>query len=775
MKSKYENMKVIYYRSKLDWYWAPVFVAFWFLLFYIVVISSFNNFPENIMITEEINNTDRFIGERAENLLLRLSKIGPKVVGSPANEQSAVQFILNELSKIRENARHDIYIIEEDVQIASGNYVLWEMVNIYQSIQNVVVKVTPRNTESTSSLLLNSHYDTVPGSSGAGDSGIMIAVIAVINLDSAGSGGREILFQSGPGHPWLMKYYGAHIVHPYASTIGEELFQNGFVPSETDYRIFRDFGHIPGLDMAHSFNGFVYHTKYDRFTTIPRRTYQRTGDNVLALAQALANASELEDPSKHAEGNTVFYDFLGWFIIYYSDLTGVIINITVSVLFLWTLLFYIWNMANQTGMFRRRILLKFLTICGVQFITVNFALLMAVLIAIFLDAVGSPMSWFSKSWMIFGLYFCPVFLILGILPSIYFSHIKDYGLPLAYSIQLLMHSHCLLLTLVTIAMVSLGIRSAFLVMVGVAFYTLSVILNIIASFHKTNFLWLIPHTLCQILPFLFYTYICCAFYATFIPMEGRDGANRNPELLIGGFTVIISFLFAPFLINLLSLVRKSKTILSCFGIVWVIFMALAISPAGFPYVEKEAPQRFFVVEMNFTKLNEDFCETEIMCGYPIFSSRWLEWRNQSFFVVATQPVKVGWPTLKIISKEQTSSKTILFTLEVAGPHHISIFIQPLHDVKLMDWSFTKVPLEQNFKTPYYLYFSYALDPTPLRFHLEFKWETEDWSGPTFAIALIGHKVQDNINNTDDFREFLTSFPAWAHVSAWTSSYESWKL
>jgi len=36
------------------------------------------------------------------------------------------------------------------------------------------------------------------------------------------------------------------VAHPFASTIGEELFQNGFIPSDTDYRIFRDFGKIPG-------------------------------------------------------------------------------------------------------------------------------------------------------------------------------------------------------------------------------------------------------------------------------------------------------------------------------------------------------------------------------------------------------------------------------------------------------------------------------------------------------------------------------------------------
>lgn len=49
--------------------------------------------------------------------------------------------------------------------------------------------------------------------------------------------------------------------------------------------------------MAQVTNGFVYHTKFDRYNLIPRRTYQLTGDNLLNLIKALGTAPELEDPA----------------------------------------------------------------------------------------------------------------------------------------------------------------------------------------------------------------------------------------------------------------------------------------------------------------------------------------------------------------------------------------------------------------------------------------------------------------------------------------------
>lgn len=120
-------------------------------------------------------------------------------------------------------------------------------------------------------------------------------------------------FTLGPENPWLIAAYAKSAKYPFASVIGQEIFQSGVIPSDTDYRIYRDFGKIPGMfpyvsqlmnmnvscivgftkhgitqfvlmfvlvgvDIAYTYNGYIYHTKYDLPKYIPEGCIQRGGN-----------------------------------------------------------------------------------------------------------------------------------------------------------------------------------------------------------------------------------------------------------------------------------------------------------------------------------------------------------------------------------------------------------------------------------------------------------------------------------------------------------------
>ncbi|KAL5289346.1 hypothetical protein ACFFRR_009469 [Megaselia abdita] len=850
-------LKFVYSKQKLHWYWVPAFITFWLLLYSLVSIRAYHTLPRPLTLKDELKHSDKFIAERAQQNLVKLTSFGPRVVGSDANEKKTIEFLFNAVSEVKSQMDKSVWDIEVDTQIASGSYIHWEMVNMYQSIQNFVVKLSPKNTNSTSYLLLNSHSDSVPGGVGAGDDGAMVVIMleamrviaksnkptrhpivflfngaeenplqashafitqhkwaknckALINLDSAGSGGREILFQSGPGHPWLMKYYKQAAPHPFASTVAEEMFQRHVIPSDTDFRIFRDHGPVPGLDMAHQYNGYVYHTKYDVVDIIPNGTYQSTGDNVLSLAKAIANAPELDDTSKHAEGHTVYYDYMGSFLVFYSETEGIIINVLVSLAALICIGISYATMSKVTGYPLLKIINKSITLFGIQILSTLLAIFLTFAVAIFMDWVRLPMSWFTHSWLILGLYFCPMIFGLGILPASYLEKSKYERLPLSFKVQLLLHSHCIYLAVLTIILTSIGIRSAFVLMICILFYTFSLIINLATQLHNKPLLWIIPVALCQIFPFVFLAYLSHGFFVAIIPMTGRFGAAVNPDLIVCAFTVLVATLTTGFLVPLLNMFRKTKTTLWSFLAWTVIFIIIAATPLGFPYRAETNVQRFNILNTQRTfynfdntirkqdsgyyilpqdrrtysvdkyisraeksrSLNHD-CETEVFCGLPLYNHRWHAARESSFWIPGPSVKLNNHPKIEIKKvTEMKKTDVVRYDFKLTGPDHMTIFINPIN-ATVVSWSFHDTPLRMQWKPPYFIYFSYGIDSTPLSFYIDFKREGKAKTKPFVELGISAHFNHEQTQSPQTFNSLIDTFPDWADVTHWMSSYDSY--
>lgn len=128
-------------------------------------------FPTPLYEIDEKDNPTSFIAERAQQDLKEFAEIGPRVIGSYENEVTAVDFFRQKIQGIKQEA-NAVQKIEVDVQVASGSYLVdTGFLTVYDKVQNVLVKLHSSN-HSRYTLLINAHFDSAPGTSGAGDNGV---------------------------------------------------------------------------------------------------------------------------------------------------------------------------------------------------------------------------------------------------------------------------------------------------------------------------------------------------------------------------------------------------------------------------------------------------------------------------------------------------------------------------------------------------------------------------------------------------------------------------
>lgn len=382
------------------------------------------------------------------------------------------------------------------------------------------------------------------------------------------------------------QYYKRNVPHPFASALGEELFQAELIPSDTDFRIFRDYGNIPGMDLAYSTNGYVYHTKHDTADRVPDGTLQHTGENLLALSKALANAHELNNPHAQMSDDVVFFDYMNWFMVYYNKDIAMAVNLVVmSFCVICQMVWYYVQWRHRKGSARIK-WTRSLGLYCTQLISLVVACVATVALGYFYDAINRSMRWYNHTFMIFPLYMCPLFFLMSIGPAI-FRRFNRRMRPWHATMEMANLNSWLLIAILLVAM-SLDIRSGFMVTVPLMIYTLSLIFQ---SLGRSTGWKLVLHYFWQVLSFSFFANWTMIAFATFIPISGRSGSNDNPELIISVFAIGMGILMAGFLLPTISMFKSPIGVSLVFAILWLIGFILMFTPVGFPYAHDVAPQR----------------------------------------------------------------------------------------------------------------------------------------------------------------------------------------
>ncbi|XP_034475998.1 endoplasmic reticulum metallopeptidase 1-like isoform X2 [Drosophila innubila] len=842
--------------GKLQWYFAGGFLMFWGLLFFAIVIPLFYRLPTAM--TMEDANKNVFIAERAYRNLYTLSNIGTKVTGSTENEIEAVNFIMKEVTQIQKDCLKDYFDLEIDLSQVSGGFPYKTVLNTYQGAQNIAVKLAPKNSTSETYLLVNSHFDSKPATPSASDAGFMIVTMlevlrviattmqaiehpivflfngleegsmqashgfithhrwapyckAVINLDAIGSGGRNVLFQSGPNHPWLAACYKKYIKHPFATSMGEEVFQMGIIPSDSDFRQFNIYGKIPGLDMGQCINGFVYHTKHDTIDVIPRESLQNTGDNALSLVRGLANATELHNTEAHKTGRAVYYDFLGLYFFYYSEATGKCLNYVVAGAALILILISIWRMAEASQVTICHVIRWFILVMVIQIISFVLGLALPIVVAYGMDSFGLSLTYYSTPMLIVGLYVCPSLIGLSLPITIYYSLQRNDKISTSYHLQLALHSQAVILALLATSVTALGFRSSYIFVIPLLFYVISLALNLMTILHDLGFAWAAFLKLSQIIPFLYSSYLVYIFIVVMTPMGGRSGSASNRDLFIAVLAAVGTVLSFGFLVPLINTFRRPSFMIFALLATTALSLYMASSTQlGFPYRPKTSGQRVAYLHVrnkfydydgtlskdesgylfNFQDRREETpfvgtdvnltgmvgiksnCERYMMCGMPLYDYRYVQNRLQSKWLPRSEPVETpDSSNLELLSKTIVNSTTCRFEFNLTGPSHMSIFIQPYEDVIISNWSFERTYLENPPEAPlsYHIYFTYGIDDSPLNFFVECSKPDGDFKVPLFQLGVSWHYIGHE--GDTESKKLKSSFPSYSIVSEWPVLYQ----
>ncbi|CAI5796570.1 Hypothetical predicted protein [Podarcis lilfordi] len=794
-----------------------------------------------------------FSAPRARTYLENITAIGPRAVGSPENEIFTVNYLLEQVKAIETQSSH-VHTISVDIQRPTGTFsidFLGGFTSYYDNVTNVVVKLEPR-TGAEHSVLSNCHFDSVPHTVGASDDAVSCSVMleilhtlskspkplqhaviflfngaeesvlqashgfitqhpwaksvrAFINLEAAGVGGKELVFQTGPENPWLVQAYISAAKHPFGCVVAQEVFQSGIIPAETDFRIYRDFGNVPGIDLAFIENGYIYHTKYDTADRILTDSIQRAGDNILGVLKYLAESDKLAKSHEYRHGNVVFFDVFGMFVMSYPARVGSIMNyIVTAVAFLY--------LGRKTLQLRKRVsYLKELAIAFGFSVLSWFAVLIGVLIiAVFISLLGRSLFWythFHASVLLYGTAAVAGLILLHTLAkTFYYKNTSEQFLgELFFDVPVVFWS--IMLALLTY----LGHSSAFVSAIWIVFPLLTKLMTYKELKEKgATMKFLSVYLLGMFIPHVYSLYLNWIIFEMLIPILGRSGSEIPPDVVVAAFIVLATIFLSSYFLKFIYLAKSTKMSIITLATVSAIMFVLVCSGIFFPFSSDFAnprPKRIFLQHMSrrfhnldgqlaksdsgiwingldyggishitphIPELNDSIrtkCEEGApLCGFPwILPVDYLFKKNWYLPAPAITPKKPAH--FQLLSKERTPSDSTKFTFEITGPSHMSVFLRPHEGSTLSRWSLGDgTPLANNVGRDYFIYYTHGLQASPWRFWIEMKASEEPTKGMV-TLSVVSQYLFEDDHNSPQLQALAERFPNWTFTSGWVSTYD----
>ncbi len=291
---------------------------------------------------------DAFSAERA---LARLERVlgdqAPHPVGTPANDRVRERL----LAELRDLG------LEPEVREAWA----WSRHHRAALTRNVLARLPGAGPGPA--VLLLCHYDSVPAGPGASDDGMGMGSLlevaralragpplprpvlllftdaeeagllgarafvrddparhevgVVVNVESRGTSGPSVMFETSRGNAWLVRALAASLPRPVCSSLFPTIYE--VLPNDTDLTAFLSEGDVayPAVNFGNVVDVDHYHTPRDDLAHLSRETLQHHGDNALQLTRALAGLPL--DALRGSQERLVYFDLLGLVVVRWPE------------------------------------------------------------------------------------------------------------------------------------------------------------------------------------------------------------------------------------------------------------------------------------------------------------------------------------------------------------------------------------------------------------------------------------------------------------------------